>query len=236
MMVTISENTYDKNRLNGVEAMQVNIKEYLEECGLKEQLYPGKRLVQRLPQPGENKSHCVVYDWRNPDLLHMEIKAGLSGKDMKAKDLQKFPISFQSPTYLEIATANENAHEEDGDEDDEEGRARGGNGGGGGQKMKKKNPFEAFSDVVEGKIPMLGDVTKLVVMGKEIAKNAMATVLGALSAQIKNMAVAPVNILANVTAVTKIAPGGRPANEIDPSLKEGAKPYKPKDMFGANGP
>lgn len=220
---------------------QVSIKDYLQECGLAEPLYPGKRLVQKLPQPGEYKSHCVVYDWRNPDLLRMEIKAGLSGKDMKPKDLAKYPVSFQSPTYLELDTsaANDIAPEAHGEEDEGEGEGRSGKGGGGKGLKKGKNfekAFHVFSSVVEGRIPEAGAVKKLVVMGKNIAKDAMKIVLQSLAAQIRNMAVAPVNILATVSKVTKVAPGGRAPGEIDSSLLDGVKPYKPKDMFGVGGP
>ena len=84
--------------------MQVNIQEFLKECGLDEPLYPGKRVVKKLPQPGENKSHCVVYDWRNPDKIRVEVKAGLTGKDLPLKELKKYPVSFQTPTYIEIDT------------------------------------------------------------------------------------------------------------------------------------
>ncbi|MBU0800692.1 MAG: hypothetical protein KKA05_06775 [Alphaproteobacteria bacterium] len=213
--------------------MQVNINEFMKECGVDEKLYPGKRLVHRLPQPGEHKSHCVVYDWRNPGLLHIEVKAGLSGKDMLPKDLKKFPISFQSPTYVDIdMAANTNNEAAEDDEDGEEGSK--GKGGGGGKKPKaRKVSLQSFSQMVEGKIPDLGEVKKLVLMGKNIARDAMAPVLASLAAQIKTMAVAPVNILANISKVTKIAPGGRPASEVDPSLLKDAKPYKPKDLFGA---
>ena len=82
--------------------MQVNIEEFLKECGLDEPLYPGKKVVKKLPQPGEYKSHCVVYDWRNPDKIRIEVKAGLSGRDLPAKELAKYPVSFQSPTYIEL--------------------------------------------------------------------------------------------------------------------------------------
>jgi hypothetical protein len=212
--------------------MQVNINEFMQECGVEEKIYPGKRLVHRLPQPGEHKSHCVVYDWRNPGLLHIEVKAGLSGKDMLPKELKKFPISFQSPTYVDIDMAA-NSNEGEGEDEGEEEEGKGKSGGGGKRPKPKKLSLQAFSQVVEGKIPELGEVKKLVLMGKEIAKNAMAPVLASLAAQIKGMAVAPVNLLANISKVTKIAPGGRPASEVDPSLLEGAKPYKPKDLFGA---
>ena len=214
--------------------MQVNINEFMKECGVEEKIYPGKRLVHRLAQPGENKSHCVVYDWRHPDMLHIEIKAGLTGNTLPPKELKKFPISFQSPTYIDIATAanlNEDAESED-DEEGEEG-SKGKSGGGGKRPKPKKLAMNAFAQVMEGKIPDLGDVKKLVLMGKEIARDAMAPVLASLAAQIKSMAVAPVNLLANISKVTKIAPGGRPASELDPSLLKDAKPYKPKDLFGA---
>lgn len=82
--------------------MQVNIEEFLETCGLDEPLYPGKRVVKKLPQPGEYKSHCIVYDWRDPDKIRVEIKAGLSGRDLPAKELKKYPLSFQSPTFIEL--------------------------------------------------------------------------------------------------------------------------------------
>lgn len=213
--------------------MKMNIQEFMAECGVAEAIYPGKRLVHRMPQAGENKSHCAVYDWRHPGLLHIEIKAGLSGKDMLPKDLKKYPISFQSPTYIEIdMAANSNLTEDSEDEDETEGRN--GKGGGGGKKPKAKRPaLNSFSAMAEGKIPDMGEVKKLVLMGKNIARDAMAPVLASLAAQIKSMCVAPVNLLANITAVTKIAPGGRPASEMDPSLLKGAKPYKPKDLFGA---
>jgi hypothetical protein len=240
----------NKNDGNGVCAMQVNLKEFLNETGLEEQMYPGKRVVRKLAQPGENKSHCVVYDWRAPETLRIDIKAGLSGKDLSRKDLGKYPISFQAPTYLEIDTSvpqiadavNDEAaaSEEEGEEGDEEGEEGSGKGSGGGKKIgaKKTNlMFQAFSTVVEGKIPSLGEVTKLVVLGKEIAKEAFGSVMKVLAAQIKNMAVVPVNILASVTKVTLATPGGRPMNELAQGQIEGADvKYKPKDMFGVGGP
>ncbi len=115
----------NKNDGNGVCAMQVNLKEFLNETGLSEQMYPGKRVVKKLAQPGENKSHCVVYDWRAPETLRIDIKAGLSGKDLSRKDLGKYPISFQAPTYLEIDTSIPqiieaiNANEESSEEGEE---------------------------------------------------------------------------------------------------------------------
>ena len=59
--------------------MDINLHDFLGQCGVDEPLYPGKRHVQKLPRPGEHRSHCVEYDWRNPGILRMEVKAGVSG-------------------------------------------------------------------------------------------------------------------------------------------------------------
>jgi hypothetical protein len=211
--------------------MAINIQAFLEKCGIKEPMYPGKRLVHKLPQPGEHKSHSVVYDWRHPDTLRMEVKAGLSGHDLAPKEQKKYPLSFQSPTYVEFKMSHmdemDMEHEDD-EEEDKEGRA-----GGGGGRMPRKRTMNAFSEVMRGRIPDAAEIKKLVVMGKEIAQGACEMVLESLAAQIKNLTVAPVNLLAAVTKVTKVAPGGRMKADIDPSLLQGAKPYKPQpDMFG----
>jgi hypothetical protein len=182
--------------------MKVNIEELLNDCGLDEPVYPGKRLVQKLPQPGEFKSHSIVYDWRAPDLLRIEIKAGISGKTLDPKELANYPVSFQAPTYMEIEAENDNEDEE------ESGSGSKGKSGGGGKKpKKKKESLKAFASVVEGKIPSTGDIKKLVVMGKEIAENAMGAVLGALSEQIKHAKIAPTELIAKASdLVTKYTP------------------------------
>ena len=211
--------------------MNIDVQKLLKDCGHEQPFYPGKRMVQKLAQAGEYKSHCVVYDWRAPDTVRVDIKAGLTGKDLPAKDLAKYPISFQSPTYIEIDMT---ARDEEEEGEDETGRAKG--GGSGGAKMKKRQPerraFSAFSAVVEGKVNSMGAIARMVVMGKDIAASAFETVLGALTAQIRQMKVTPVNVVAAITKVTKVAPGGKALNEIDRSLLEGVQPYNPKDMFG----
>jgi hypothetical protein len=78
----------------------VEIQDFLAKCGLEEPLYPGKRVVKKLPQPGEYKSHCIVYDWRDPSRIRIELKAGLSGRDLPPKELRKYPPSYQAPTFI----------------------------------------------------------------------------------------------------------------------------------------
>ena len=82
--------------------MLLNIKKFLKEAGITEKLYPGKLLVKKCKLTGDYKSHSVVLDWRDPGKLRLEVKAGLSGKDLEPKDLKKYPVSFQTPTYIEI--------------------------------------------------------------------------------------------------------------------------------------
>ncbi|MDB5491890.1 MAG: hypothetical protein JWO78_1739 [Micavibrio sp.] len=84
---------------------KVNIQELLAKAGLDEPLYPGKRVVRKCPQQGQFKSHCVVYDWRDPKKIRIEMKAGLSGRDLPKKELSKYPISFQTPTFIEVSVS-----------------------------------------------------------------------------------------------------------------------------------
>lgn len=81
---------------------QINIQELLTTAGLDEPLYPGKRVVKKCPQQGQFKSHCVVYDWRDPSKIRIEVKAGLTGRDLPNKELSKYPISLQTPTFIEV--------------------------------------------------------------------------------------------------------------------------------------
>ncbi|MCB1555738.1 MAG: hypothetical protein KDJ15_00320 [Alphaproteobacteria bacterium] len=188
--------------------MNVNIQKLLEKTGLIEKLYPGKRVVRKLQQPGKFKSHCVVYDWHRSDLLRIEIKAGLTGKNLDPRELAQYPVSFQAATYMDIVT-NTSSPE---DEDDTEGETESGNGksGGGGKKplkRKKRDSLNAFSRVTEGNIPSAGDITKMVVMGKDIAKAAMGAVLETLAAQIQQAKIAPTDLLARAGKfVTKVTP------------------------------
>ncbi len=217
--------------------MKINIQEFLDHCGItEEKIFPGKRLVHKLRQPGEFKSHCVILDWHHADLLHIEIKAGLSGRTLANADLKKYPVCFQAPTYIDIKTkANDDAREED-ETDEEEGRAGRGSGGGGGKKMKKSLQGEmvsAFSNVMEGKIPELGDIKKMVIMGKEIAKDSYAQVMEKLAEQIKQTKIIATDLLAEAGKfITKYTPPAfmAPTGDEDKSYKYDRTKNEP--MFG----
>lgn len=181
--------------------MQVNVKQFLKDSGVNEPFYPGKRFVKACHIPGDHKSHSVVFDWRDPDKIRVDIKAGLTGRDLDNKILRQYPVSFQTPTFVEIDVLNDNVLQSSEDEDEEsEGRA---SGGGGGKGMKKKKLSDlnglmskAFADISEGKVPELGDVTKMVVMGMEIAKEAFEGVLKVFTQQIEHAKIAQTDMLA----------------------------------------
>lgn len=190
--------------------MQVNIQELVKETGLDEKIYPGKKLVKKYVQPGEFKSHCVVFDWRS-DLLRVELKAGLHGRDLDLSDLKNYPVSYQAPTFLELMTANDDKEIED--EEDEEGSK--GKSGGGGKKpaMKKLEESDlslsAFDKVTEGIIPDMAKIEKFVVMGKELAQEAFAQAFDNLKQQLHQTKVMAMDIMKNVGDIIKKAtPGG----------------------------
>ena len=204
--------------------MKINIQEFLDHCGITdEKIFPGKRLVRKLRQPGEFKSHCVVLDWHHADRLRIEVKAGMSGHTLPNADLKKYPVCFQAPTYIDIKTGDSGDARED--EDEEEGRSGRASGGGGGRKLKKSLQGEmvsAFSHVMEGKVPEIGDIRKMVVMGKEIAKESYAQVMEKLAEQIRQTKIIATDLLAEAGKfITKYTPPSfmKPMGDED-------KPYK----------
>jgi hypothetical protein len=179
--------------------MQLDIEKFLEEATINESFYPGKRLVHSCRQLGDFKNHSVVLDWRNPDRIRIEIKAGLTGKMLEPKVLKKYPVSFQSPTFVDIEIVNDNS---DDKEDDEDSKGKSSSSGGGGKQPAKKPLVEiskiasAFSEIVESKIPSKGEITQIVVMGTEIAKEAYGNVMGALAQQISHAKVTATELMA----------------------------------------
>ncbi len=177
--------------------MKVKIEEFIEKTGLKEPLYPGKRLVQTCAI-GPFKSHCIIYDWRNPHQLKIEIRAGTSGQSIPLKELQQYPVSFQAATHVVIEIAN----------DDEEGEESQGKSGSGKRNPKaKKKSLTGFMKVAEGNIPAAGKIVEMVVMGKEIAKDAFGQVFETLANQIEKLKISPTDLMAKASnIITKYSP------------------------------
>ncbi len=191
--------------------MQINLKEFLEQTGIEEPIYPGKRFVHSCRQPGEYKSHCVVLDWRDPDKLRIEIKAGLSGRSLEPKKLKYYPVSLQSPTYVDVEIVNDN----DESEDEEEG-ARGSSGkGSGGKGLKKTKSLDdiknsamsAFGEAIEKAAPELGKIVEMVIAGTKIAAEAYGQVMGQLANEIQHGKIIVTDLLSKAgDFVTKYEP------------------------------
>lgn len=209
--------------------MQINIKKFLTDADIKETLYPGKRIVKKCKQIGEYKNHCVVIDWRDSENIQIDIKPGLSGKQLAPEIANKYPVCFQMPTRVKIKVTNDNDdNDKEGSGDDEEGRSKGkgssgddeegkskgkGSSGGGGKKPAKKKLEDIkliaarFGDSAEGSIPTLGEIKEMVVMGVEIAKEAFESAFTELSRQITHAHIAATEILAKAAnLVTRVTP------------------------------
>lgn len=190
--------------------MKVNVKEFLKEAGITEAFYPGKRLVHACRQEGQYKSHSVVLDWRDPAKIRIELKAGLTGKDLSIKELKYYPVSFQMPTYVDIEILNDNR---DSKEDEEGSQSSSGSGGGGGKQPRKSLDemrslaSSAFSSVREGKVPELGKIVEMVIMGTKIAAEQFGNVMGTLAKQIQHTKIQATDLLAKAgDFVTKYTP------------------------------
>lgn len=191
--------------------MLLDIQEFLEEIEIKDRVYPGKKSIKPCKQTGEFKSHCVVMDWHDPDVLHMEVKAGISGKTLDNKDLKKYPVCLQMPTYVKIEIVNDNDDQDDDEE--EKGKKGKGESGSGGKKPAKKKLEDIakiasrFSEEAEGKLPSVGKIVDMMVMGMKVAEEAFNTVFGELVKQIKASHIAATELLAKAgDIVTRVQP------------------------------
>jgi len=206
--------------------MLINVKEFLDHADVQESLYPGKRIVKSCKQIGQYKNHCVVFDWRDPDMIKIDVRPGLSGKLLAPEIIKEYPVCFQMPTHVKIKVVNDN--EDVDDDDEEEGKGSKGKSGGGGKKpAKKKKSLDdieviaaRFAEQAEGKIPLLGEIKEMMVMGVEIAKEAFANAFTELTSQLKHAKISATGILAKaVDLVTRV----QPPSYIKPTGDETAK-------------
>ncbi len=209
--------------------MQINIQQFIQQAGLSEPFYPGKRVVKAFPQPGEYKSHCVVYDWHDPSRIRIEIKAGLSGKDLATKELVKYPISFQAPTFIEIDVktgAIKTLRTSDEDEDEGSDGRKGKSGGGGKRpalnKDEQRSSLFSFSSAAEGLVADAGKLVNMVVMGMQIAEEAYGKILDKFHSQIEHGKIAATDLMA---AAGKLITKYTPASFLKPTGNED-KVYK----------
>lgn len=205
--------------------MQVDVKAFLENADIKDSLYPGKRIVKPCKQIGEYKNHCVVIDWRDPETIQVDIKPGLSGKQLAPEVMRQYPVCFQMPTSVRIKVINDNVT--DDDDDEEEGKSKGKSGGGGKKPAKKKlEDIEVigsrFDEQAEGKVPNVGEIKNMVVLGVQLAKEAFGTAFQELTKQIQHAKITATEVLAKAAdMVTRV----EPASYIKPTGNE-TQPYQ----------
>lgn len=221
--------------------MQVNVQELVKETGLEEKIYPGKKLVKKYVQPGEYKSHCVVFDWRS-ELLRVELRAGLTGRPLDLSDMKKYPVSYQAPTFLELITSDEFKAEEKTDEEEDEEGAKG-KGGSGGKKPATKKledsdlSLNAFDKSADGEVPDTAKIEKFVVMGKELAQEAYATAFENLKEQLHQTKVMAMDIMKNVgNIIQKATPGGGLEAKGNESVNYKYDTEKTAGLFGGMSP
>jgi len=198
--------------MQGHQNMQLNIKEFLKHADVQDSLYPGKRIVKPCTQIGEYKNHCVVIDWRDPDLIRIDIKPGLSGKQLAPEIIKQYPVNLQIPTYVKIKVINDNEKSTDDDDEESEEKSKGKSGGGGKKPARKKlEDIELiaarFGDSVEGSIPTLGEIKEMMVMGIQLAQESFNNAFAELTNQMNHAKIAVTEILSKAAdIVTKVTP------------------------------
>lgn len=181
--------------------MTVNINTLLTQIGFTDEaFYWGKRLVRALPQPGSFKSHSVIANWTRPDLIRIDLRAGISGKQLAGKDLAQYPLQLQSETFFELAVET----------DDETDGKKGKSGSSGGRGMKRASEHDLsgmFSNALNEEIPAEAHLTRGVVMGMEIGRDALQSVFSMFCQQIQHAKVMATDLLAAAgKAITRFTP------------------------------
>lgn len=208
--------------------MLIDIQDFLDHAQINHPLYPGKRVVKPCTQIGEYKNHCVIIDWRNPDEITIEVKPGLTGKQLAPEAIRKYPVCFQMPTSIKIDVMQKIGRAEKTDtraeeEEEEEGKTSGGTsgkGGSGGKKPRQKKDTKKvmsledilkinarFDDSAQGSIPNLGEIREMMIMGIQIAKEGFANAFTELTKQIAHAKMTMTEVLEKAAdIVTKVEP------------------------------
>lgn len=189
--------------------MRINFKKFLKSANITEELYPGKKIVKTCQHAGEYKNHCVVIDWRSPNTINIDVRPGVTGKNLPADLLKKYPVCLQMPTSVKIKVVDA----EDAKDEDEEEEGKKGKSGGGGKKPAKKKLEDIeliaarFGDMAEGKIPSMGDIKEMIVMGVQLAAESFENAFSELTRQISHTKITATEILAKAAdIVTKVQP------------------------------
>lgn len=97
--------------------MQMSFEEFFDMVGLQQPLLPGERKVIPVRSEKPGASYCIVYDWRSDlEKIRVEIKPGMTGRDLSPERMKDVPPSLKTPIFVEanvdydtnsITTAND---------------------------------------------------------------------------------------------------------------------------------
>lgn len=190
--------------------MQIDIQAFLNDADVQEELYPGKKIVKPCKIVGGYKNHCVVIDWRDPREIKIDVRPGLTGQQIIPEVIKEYPVCLQNPTSVKITVGNVHLlRDDDQEEDDSEDGSRGKSGSGGGQKPIRKKLEDIaliaarFGDEAQGNIPKKGEITDMVVMGVQIAKEAFGNAFATMTNQIKHAHISATEILSQAADFVK---------------------------------
>ena len=94
-----------------------------------------------------------------------------------------------------------------------------------------KHGFGRAGDGVSS-IPTSAEISEVRVLGNEVEHGHASTVADGIGRGVSAGQINAVGIFADTQQeITKIAPGGRSPDEVDPSLLEGRQQYAPKPLF-----
>ena len=82
--------------------MRMDMQKFLEEAGLKESLNPGEiKQIHHISEK-EGSSYTVVYDRKtDPSKIRVELRPGLTGNFPDKKELSRYDLWLQTPTFIE---------------------------------------------------------------------------------------------------------------------------------------
>ena len=181
--------------------MRLNIAKWLKEMGIEDTLYWGKRIVKALPQPGQFKNHSVVVNWREPEKIRIDLRAGLSGKTLAARELANYPLQLQSETFFELDVTT-TATEDEGKTSGKAGDKAGDKGGARSFRHQKDEELKtglsgSFGAAHSEEIPTHARLARGVVMGMEVAGEALDKVFDQFCQQIQQAKIMASDLLAS---------------------------------------
>ena len=193
--------------------MQINIGELVERAGLEESVYPGKKSGTAFTPPGEFRSHTVCMNWNDRNTIQIQLTAGTTGNTPELSDLQRYPVSLQAKTSVEIAVSR--------DAEDSEASLS----------------TSAFDQARRNEIPTEGEITQVVIMGKELDPQQFGPALDSLLDQMGGDKIDPIQMLNDAgQVVRRVTPSGGRDAKGEETINYEYDPERNAGLFGGMAP